>query len=586
MSVQAPQPSFKAPDIAELAPLFPGYEFEILIAVGGMGAVYRAIQKSLDRTVAIKILPKEFSEDASFCAGFEAEAKAMARLNHPNLIGVYDFGEVMGMLYIVMEYVPGKSLYHSAHGIAIDPQEVVRIVTGICSGLAHAHEHGIIHRDIKPSNILLDLNAQPKIGDFGLARPIEKKVQEGEEIFGTPHYTAPEVVKAPHTVDNRADIFSVGVMIHELLTGRLPADDRRSASAIVHCNPRFDAIIRKASHPVAAARYPSAAKLAEDLQQVNIAAVGNGPKTLQIHNFGGRPKAALLGSRIRKPMASANHSSSSSFVFVILGIAALIAAIAFFANRSAQPAININTPDNNPGPLSIPPLNKPETNPNIPQVPGTNTNPAPTPATPPTSQPIPEPKPHTPAKPAPETNLQTAQDPKPEPNPEPKSQFNTDEFLERARTLMKERAAPLVTEHDKDIRWNLSDYERKIEGLIRKIDDKTVRDKAEIQMKQFMTMCRNDGSRIPPQTGMIFNPERGFYMLHDEFLAKQADFDSKLGQQITELSRSYILGIEMQIDRLNQQNDADAIQTLKEEAEKTRTNQDHFRQFVVEVPEL
>lgn len=586
MSVHAPQPSFKAPDVKELAPLFPGYEFEMLIAVGGMGAVYRAIQKSLDRTVAIKILPKEFSEDASFCAGFEAEAKAMARLNHPNLIGVYDFGEVMGMLYIVMEYVPGKSLYHSAHGIAIDPQEVVRIVTGICSGLAHAHEHGIIHRDIKPSNILLDLNAQPKIGDFGLARPIEKKIQEGEEIFGTPHYTAPEVVQSPHTVDNRADIFSVGVMIHELLTGHLPADDRRSASAIAHCNPRFDAIIRKASHPVAAARYTSAAKLAEELQQIITTATMASPKTLQIHNLGGRPKAAPLGPRIRKPMASVNQSSSSSFIFVILGIAALIAAIAFFANRSAQPAINIHNPGNNPPPPSIPPLNQPETNPNSHQVPGTHTNPAPIPATPPTSKHIPEPKPHTPAKTAPETSLQPVQEPKPKPKPEPKSQFNTDEFLDRARTVMKERAAPLLTEHDKDIRWNLSAYKRKIEDLIRKIDEKTVRDKAEIQMKQFMTMCESTGSRIPPQTGINVNPERGFYILHDEFLAKQADFDSKLDQQITELSRSYILGIEMQINRLNQKNDADAIETLKEEAEKTRTNPDHFRQFVVEVPEL
>ena len=189
---------FVAPDPADLAPLFPGYEIQGLIATGGMGAVYCAVQKSLDRTVALKILPMELSKDAAFCAGFEAEAKAMARLNHPNLIGVYDFGEVNGMLYIIMEFVPGKSIYHSADGIAIDPDEVIRLVTGICHGLAHAHEHGIIHRDIKPSNILLDLNAQPKIGDFGLARPIERKIEEGEEIFGTPHYTAPEVVEAPH----------------------------------------------------------------------------------------------------------------------------------------------------------------------------------------------------------------------------------------------------------------------------------------------------------------------------------------------------------------------------------------------------
>ena len=270
--------TFVAPEISQLVPLFPGYDIEILIATGGMGAVYRAVQKSLDRKVAIKILPREFGSDAAFCAGFEAEAKAMARLNHPNLIGVYDFGEVDGMLFIIMEYVPGKSLFHSSNGTALDPSEVIRLVTGICNGLAHAHENGILHRDIKPSNILLDLNAQPKIGDFGLARPIETKIQEGEEIFGTPHYTAPEVVSSPHSVDYRADIFSVGVLLHELLTGMLPADDRRSASAISHCDPRFDSIIRRATNPVPEARYNSAEEIAKELQVI---AASAGPKVLR-----------------------------------------------------------------------------------------------------------------------------------------------------------------------------------------------------------------------------------------------------------------------------------------------------------------
>jgi serine/threonine protein kinase len=125
---------FIAPDPADLAPLFPAYQIQRLIATGGMGAVYCALQKSLDRTVALKILPMEFSKDAAFCKGFETEAKAMARLNHPNLIGVYDFGEVNGMLYIVMEFVPGQSIYHSANGHALDPAEVIRLISGICNG--------------------------------------------------------------------------------------------------------------------------------------------------------------------------------------------------------------------------------------------------------------------------------------------------------------------------------------------------------------------------------------------------------------------------------------------------------------------
>lgn len=137
MSDSQEHAGFIAPEPADLAPLFPGYDIQSLIATGGMGAVYRAVQKSLDRTVALKILPMEFSKDAAFCAGFEAEAKAMARLNHPNLIGVFDFGEVNGMLYIIMEYVPGKSVYHAAYGQAIDQKEVIRLVSGIADGLAH-----------------------------------------------------------------------------------------------------------------------------------------------------------------------------------------------------------------------------------------------------------------------------------------------------------------------------------------------------------------------------------------------------------------------------------------------------------------
>ena len=259
---------FVAPEASELAPLFPGYDIHDLIATGGMGAVYRAVQKSLDRTVALKILPMEFSEDAEFCAGFAAEAKAMARLNHPNLISVYDFGSVNGMLFIVMEFVPGKSIYHSANGVAIDPLVVIRLVTGICHGLAHAHENGILHRDIKPSNILLTTNAEPKIGDFGLARPIERKSEAGEMIFGTPGYTAPEVMEAPQSVDHRADLFSVGVLLHELLTGKLPKADERSASMISGCDIQFDPIIRRAIDPETANRYTSAAEIASDLQSI------------------------------------------------------------------------------------------------------------------------------------------------------------------------------------------------------------------------------------------------------------------------------------------------------------------------------
>jgi serine/threonine protein kinase len=310
MSQPLPPTSFIAPEISSLAALFPGYEIESLIATGGMGAVYCAIQRSLDRTVAIKILPPELSADETFRAGFEAEAKAMARLNHPNLIGVYDSGEVGGMLYLIMEFVPGQSIHHSAHGIAIDAMETIRLVSSICRGLAHAHENGIIHRDIKPANILLDLNAEPKIGDFGLARPRDKQVREGDEIFGTPHYTAPEVTRPPYTVCHRADIFSVGVMLHELLTGRLPAEDPRPASTMVRCDPRLDAIIRRATRDLPEQRYASAAEMAGELEAIAITPHAKvGPPTARMG-----PPTARMGpptARMGPPTARGTLSTQA-----------------------------------------------------------------------------------------------------------------------------------------------------------------------------------------------------------------------------------------------------------------------------------
>ena len=258
-----------------------------------MGAVYCAVQKSLDRVVAIKILPTEFSQDQSFCNAFEAEAKAMAKLNHPNLIGVFDFGEISGMLYIIMEYVEGESLHDIIQGGIIKSAEALRLMSGICAGVASAHEHGILHRDIKPANILLDAHLQPKIGDFGLARPMDLKVEDGEQIYGTPGYTAPEVIAPPHDFDQRADIFSLGVMLHELITGKLPEDDPRPASAQVRCHPRIDAVIRKATQQDPAKRFQTAAEMAEELAKVGQAGINKMTQAVRLPGSALNPTSAV-----------------------------------------------------------------------------------------------------------------------------------------------------------------------------------------------------------------------------------------------------------------------------------------------------
>ncbi len=258
-------PSFEAPPLELLARLLPAYEFEAFIAQGGMGAVYKARQRSLDRDVAIKILPRELGEDPEFRQSFETEARAMARLNNPNLIGVYDSGDVDGMPYIVMEYVNGKSLYHSSYNIAVEPRQAVIIVKAICDGLAHAHENGVVHRDIKPANILLTPKAEPKIGDFGLARPAGS---DGPGlVMGTPGYTAPEILRHPEHADKRSDIYAVGVILYELLTGqRAPEEGLVPApSSVIACDAVLDKICQQSTHPNPAFRYSNAQVMADAL---------------------------------------------------------------------------------------------------------------------------------------------------------------------------------------------------------------------------------------------------------------------------------------------------------------------------------
>ncbi len=294
-------PTFQAPAADQLAALFPGYQIHGLIACGGMGAVYHAVQTSLDRAVAIKILPREFGSDPSFRSNFQTEAKSMARLNHPNLIGVYDFGEVDGMLYIIMEYVPGESLHHVSYGGRLTGVDAARVVAAICDGLAHAHEHGVLHRDIKPANILLDAQARPKIGDFGLARPIGSREGENEVVFGTPHYTAPEVLARPDAVDARADIFSVGVLLHQLLTGHVPEAVQGLPSVIARCDIRFDEIVRKATNPMPEMRYRDAGQMAQELHALTASLQRPRPTPTATTTGGFRPHPVPTGTTGYRP---------------------------------------------------------------------------------------------------------------------------------------------------------------------------------------------------------------------------------------------------------------------------------------------
>lgn len=232
--------------IEELAALLPQYVVCGLIATGGMGAVYLAQQESLDRYVAIKVLPPQQDDEAGFTKRFKSEAKAMAKLMHNNIVAVYDFGiTTMAHHYLVMEYVKGQTLHDCIREKKLKPEQVKAIILQLCDGLQFAHEHGIIHRDIKPANILIAEDGRVKIADFGLARQI--LAHEHEVVYGTPDYAAPEILHEGAKVDHRADVYALGIVLFEMLVGIVPGVTQKLPSAFVPTATVWDAIYFKAT---------------------------------------------------------------------------------------------------------------------------------------------------------------------------------------------------------------------------------------------------------------------------------------------------------------------------------------------------
>jgi serine/threonine protein kinase len=578
---------FEAPEVEEVARLFPSYEVLGLIACGGMGAVYHAIQTSLDRPVAIKILPREFSTDAKFRASFESEAKAMAKLNHPNLIGVYDFGEVGGLLFIVMEFVAGQSLHQAAHGCAVEHADAVNLVIGVCHGLAHAHDFGILHRDIKPSNILLDGQMNPKIGDFGLARALERQIEEGEQIFGTPGYTAPEVLQSPFTVDQRADIFSVGVMLHELLTGHLPEADPRPASQICGCNPRLDALIQRATDPDPNRRFRSAMEVAKELVKiastptrtlrtgappsklkVGAPAVSKTvpnavPKTVPnavpkpaadavpkvpnvvpkpghtalsrpVHKALSRPTPALSRpaaaasprpqSPFNQPKTLAKESSGSGLV-IFLVIALIAAVVAYFVVKGRQ--------DETAAPVSPPPT------------PAVAEKPAPPPAA--------------------------------APEEEEAKELDPADVLARARSSMRQRLGPSVESHRRDMKDNLENYRKAMEAAAEGLSFGE-RERIRETLAENLKLWESGGDRLPEAPSTGFGAVEGAADIHATHLEKQAAIQRDLESEIASLAGVYVLELQNQIEQISKDGNARAVSALEEEVRSVQGNVQRFRE--------
>ncbi|MBX3743717.1 MAG: serine/threonine protein kinase [Verrucomicrobiae bacterium] len=264
------QPSGFRFHLEEIAALFPNLEILRPLGAGGMGAVYQARQPALDRLVALKILPRGGPDAPQFTERFNREARALARLSHPHIVAVHEFGQTQGLHYFIMEYVDGTNLRQLQQAGRLSPREALQIVPQICDALQYAHDEGVVHRDIKPENILVDRRGRVKIADFGLARILDTDTSAARltadgQVMGTPHYMAPEQVERPLTVDHRADIYSLGVVFYEMLTGDLPLGKFPPPSRKVEVDVRLDEIVLRTLENDPERRYQRAGEVKTQL---------------------------------------------------------------------------------------------------------------------------------------------------------------------------------------------------------------------------------------------------------------------------------------------------------------------------------
>ena len=264
---------FVPPSIGEIQRLFPQLEVGSLLGAGGMGAVYKARQPSLDRWVALKILPADDSSGVNFAERFNREARALARLSHPNIVAVHEFGHAGGLHFFIMEFVDGANLRQLEQAGRLSPREALQIIPQICDALQYAHDEGVVHRDIKPENVLVDRKGKVKIADFGLAKILGQETDgqrltiEGQ-VMGTPHYMAPEQVERPLSVDHRADIYALGVVFYEMLTGDLPIGKFPPPSRKVQLDVRLDDVVLRALENDPARRYQNASEVKSQVETI------------------------------------------------------------------------------------------------------------------------------------------------------------------------------------------------------------------------------------------------------------------------------------------------------------------------------
>ncbi|MES2734711.1 MAG: bifunctional serine/threonine-protein kinase/formylglycine-generating enzyme family protein [Verrucomicrobiota bacterium] len=251
-----------------------GYEIQELIGGGGMGEVYRAVLTARGKVVAMKVVSGRLTRDPEVTARFEAEVAALSQLSHHHVVRVLDHGETAnGRHFLVMEYVDGCDLRRLLRAQRLDLERALDIFLKVCAGVSHAHQRGLVHRDIKPANILIGADGTVKVADFGLAKTlVENSTAYGftqtRDTFGTPYYVAPEVTRSAGTADVRADIYALGVLLYELLTGSVPMGQFTPLSQKTGLNKKIDAIVCHALADDPQRRLSSVAEMAAAVEKI------------------------------------------------------------------------------------------------------------------------------------------------------------------------------------------------------------------------------------------------------------------------------------------------------------------------------
>ncbi len=357
--------AFVPPEPNSLAEYFPQLQIIELAGFGGMGAVYRARQPKLDRNVALKIIRPEAANDAAFAQRFNREAQALARLSHSHIVTIHDFGEVNisnrdgdserthKLYYFLMEYVDGTNLRQLIHAGNLQPEQAFLIVPQICEALQYAHDQGVVHRDIKPENILVDRNGKVKIADFGLAKLAsdssnDQPLTGTHQVMGTPNYMAPEQMQGTRAVDHRADIYSLGVIFYEMLTGQIPAGHFEPPSKKVSIDIRLDQVVLRSLSSEPARRYQNVSEVKTDVDSI----------VSDSHRMDATPTPPNTTDNQRaEPAADGNHDASKVIKSYLAGKIIIVATTVILLSTALAwyPSVHsfLGIAQDSDGPLSI-----------------------------------------------------------------------------------------------------------------------------------------------------------------------------------------------------------------------------------------